>query len=113
MAKKCRFGLPIIILILICLPSFNLGAQSPEFQTIEEMHSAFVKNEERISSKSNSIGRVKDRENAKTREISKFQPTYLSAAKDASEANEVVETACKKLLANLVMESYSFEVTEI
>lgn len=29
-----------------------------------------------------------------------------------AEANEKVETACKKLLANLIMESYTFELKE-
>lgn len=34
-------------------------------------------------------------------------------AKDKSEAGELVETACKKLLANQIMESYSFALTEV
>lgn len=29
-----------------------------------------------------------------------------------AEANEKVETACKKLLANLIMESYTFDLKE-
>jgi phosphoribosylformylglycinamidine synthase len=29
------------------------------------------------------------------------------------EANEMVETACKKLLANLIMESYNFQIKAI
>jgi phosphoribosylformylglycinamidine synthase len=33
----------------------------------------------------------------------------LEAATE-SEANEMVDTACKKLLANLIMESYTFSV---
>jgi phosphoribosylformylglycinamidine synthase len=31
-------------------------------------------------------------------------------ATSESEANEMVDTACKKLLANLIMESYTFSV---
>ncbi len=31
-------------------------------------------------------------------------------ANDEASAKEMVDTACKKLLANLIMESYSFEV---
>ncbi|TAE85074.1 MAG: phosphoribosylformylglycinamidine synthase subunit PurS [Bacteroidetes bacterium] len=31
-------------------------------------------------------------------------------AVDEAEANEMVETACKKLLANLIMESYDYSV---
>jgi phosphoribosylformylglycinamidine synthase subunit PurS len=34
-------------------------------------------------------------------------------ASNKSEAEEKVTTACKKLLANLIMESYHFEVHEI
>lgn len=34
-------------------------------------------------------------------------------AKNKKEANEKVETACKKLLANLIMETYTFELFEL
>jgi phosphoribosylformylglycinamidine synthase len=34
-------------------------------------------------------------------------------AEDKSSANEKVELACKKLLANLIMESYNYSLTEI
>ena len=34
-------------------------------------------------------------------------------AKDKKEANEKVEAACKKLLANLIMETYDFVLTEV
>jgi phosphoribosylformylglycinamidine synthase len=34
-------------------------------------------------------------------------------AKNKKEANEKVDTACKKLLANLIMETYAFEIFEI
>lgn len=34
-------------------------------------------------------------------------------AEDAAAANSKVDTACKSLLANLIMESYSFSVTEL
>ncbi len=34
-------------------------------------------------------------------------------AKDANEANEMVENACKKLLANMIMETYSYAITAI
>ncbi len=34
-------------------------------------------------------------------------------ANDEASAKEMVDTACKKLLANLIMESYSFEVKAI
>lgn len=34
-------------------------------------------------------------------------------AEDAATANSKVDTACKSLLANLIMESYSFSVTEV
>jgi phosphoribosylformylglycinamidine synthase subunit PurS len=34
-------------------------------------------------------------------------------AKDETEANEKVDLACKKLLANLIMENYKYSVTEI
>jgi len=33
-------------------------------------------------------------------------------ADNQADANEKVETACKKLLANLIMESYTFELKE-
>jgi phosphoribosylformylglycinamidine synthase subunit PurS len=34
-------------------------------------------------------------------------------AKNKKEANEKVDTACKKLLANLIMETYQFELFEM
>ena len=34
-------------------------------------------------------------------------------AKNKKEANEKVDTACKKLLANLIMETYEFELFEL
>lgn len=34
-------------------------------------------------------------------------------AEDKASANEKVELACKKLLANLIMESYNYSLTEI
>lgn len=34
-------------------------------------------------------------------------------ATNREEAEEKVDTACKKLLANLIMETYSFELAEI
>ena len=34
-------------------------------------------------------------------------------ANDEASAKEMVDTACKKLLANLIMESYSFEIKAI
>lgn len=34
-------------------------------------------------------------------------------AKDKKEAKEKVESACKKLLANLIMETYEFMIAEI
>ena len=34
-------------------------------------------------------------------------------ATNKDEANELVKTACKKLLANPVMESYEFEIAEL
>ncbi|MGI4022559.1 MAG: phosphoribosylformylglycinamidine synthase subunit PurS [Janthinobacterium lividum] len=34
-------------------------------------------------------------------------------ATDETAANEKVDQACKKLLANLIMESYSFELNQI
>mgnify|MGYP001810394512 CR=1 FL=1 len=41
--------------------------------------------------------------------IGKHISMELEAATE-SEANEMVDTACKKLLANLIMESYTFSV---
>lgn len=41
--------------------------------------------------------------------IGKHISMELEAANEA-EASEMVDTACKKLLANLIMESYRFEV---
>lgn len=32
------------------------------------------------------------------------------SASDEKEATEIVETACKKLLANLIMESYTYSI---
>ncbi len=43
--------------------------------------------------------------------IGKHITLQLEAA-SKSEAEQMVETACKKLLANLIMEKYSFEVSE-
>jgi phosphoribosylformylglycinamidine synthase subunit PurS len=34
-------------------------------------------------------------------------------ATNEAEANEIVDTACKKLLANLIMESYDFTIQAI
>ncbi len=39
--------------------------------------------------------------------------TISLAAKNADEAEEKVENACKKLLANVIMESYDFVVEEL
>lgn len=39
--------------------------------------------------------------------------TISLKAKDAQEANDKVENACKKLLANVIMESYDFVIEEI
>jgi phosphoribosylformylglycinamidine synthase len=39
--------------------------------------------------------------------------TISLEAKDASEAQDKVENACKKLLANVIMESYDFVVEEV
>lgn len=44
--------------------------------------------------------------------IGKHISMELEAASE-SEAHEMVDTACKKLLANLIMESYRFEVKAI
>ena len=41
--------------------------------------------------------------------IGKHISMNLEAASE-SEAREVVETACKKILANLIMETYTFEL---
>ena len=38
--------------------------------------------------------------------------TLRVAANSREEATERVDTACKKLLANLIMESYTFELSE-
>ena len=34
-------------------------------------------------------------------------------AESAEEAHQKTETACKKLLANLIMETYSFQITPV
>jgi phosphoribosylformylglycinamidine synthase len=34
-------------------------------------------------------------------------------AEDKEKATELVENACKKLLANMIMENYTFELTEL
>lgn len=39
--------------------------------------------------------------------------TISLEAKDADEAQDKVENACKKLLANVIMESYDFVVEEL
>lgn len=39
--------------------------------------------------------------------------TISLEAKDAEEAQDKVENACKKLLANVIMESYDFVVEEL
>jgi phosphoribosylformylglycinamidine synthase PurS subunit len=44
--------------------------------------------------------------------IGKHISMELEAANE-TEAKEIVDTACKKLLANLIMESYKFEVKAI
>jgi phosphoribosylformylglycinamidine synthase len=44
--------------------------------------------------------------------VGKHISLQLEAA-SREEAVEKVETACKKLLANMIMESYRFEITEI
>jgi phosphoribosylformylglycinamidine synthase len=44
--------------------------------------------------------------------IGKHISMELTADDDAA-AHEMVETACKKLLANLIMESYSFTVKAV
>ncbi|MCX6352217.1 MAG: phosphoribosylformylglycinamidine synthase subunit PurS [Bacteroidetes bacterium] len=38
--------------------------------------------------------------------------TLMVDAADKTAASEMVDTACKKLLANLIMEKYSFELVE-
>ena len=38
--------------------------------------------------------------------------TLMVDANSENEANEKVDTACKKLLCNLIMESYTFTLTE-
>lgn len=42
--------------------------------------------------------------------IGKHMSMELEASNEA-EAHEIVDTACKKLLANLIMESYSFSIS--
>lgn len=44
--------------------------------------------------------------------IGKHITLEIEAANEA-EANEIVDTACKKLLANLIMESYDFTIQAI
>ncbi|TVR81768.1 MAG: phosphoribosylformylglycinamidine synthase subunit PurS [Saprospirales bacterium] len=44
--------------------------------------------------------------------IGKYIEMYLSAISRV-EAEKMVDRACKKLLANLIMENYEFELTEI
>ncbi len=39
--------------------------------------------------------------------------TLKVEANDEAAAKEKVDTACKKLLANLIMESYTFTLTEV
>jgi phosphoribosylformylglycinamidine synthase PurS subunit len=39
--------------------------------------------------------------------------TLTFSAKDAKAATALVEDACKKLLANAIMEGYSFELSEL
>ncbi len=39
--------------------------------------------------------------------------TLLVDANDEKEANEKVDTACKKLLCNQIMESYTFHLNEV
>ncbi|MFT5617133.1 MAG: phosphoribosylformylglycinamidine synthase PurS subunit [Arenicella sp.] len=39
--------------------------------------------------------------------------TLLLDASNKEEANQKVDTACKKLLANLIMEHYEFELEEV
>lgn len=39
--------------------------------------------------------------------------TLMVDASSENEANEKVDTACKKLLCNLIMESYTFTLTEV
>ncbi len=39
--------------------------------------------------------------------------TLMVEANTETEANEKVDTACKKLLCNLIMESYTFNLTEV
>ena len=43
--------------------------------------------------------------------VGKHVTMRLSAA-DEAEAREKVETACKKLLANVIMENYSYDLKE-
>ena len=44
--------------------------------------------------------------------IGKHIRLFLEAANKA-EAEQMVDTACKKMLANQIMESYHFELTEV
>ncbi len=44
--------------------------------------------------------------------IGKHMSMELEAASE-SEAHEIVDTACKKLLANLIMETYTFSITAL
>jgi phosphoribosylformylglycinamidine synthase PurS subunit len=44
--------------------------------------------------------------------IGKHITLEIEAANEA-EANEIVDTACKKLLANLIMESYDFTIQAV
>lgn len=44
--------------------------------------------------------------------IGKHITLEIEAANEA-EANEIVDTSCKKLLANLIMESYDFTIQAI
>lgn len=44
--------------------------------------------------------------------IGKHITLYVEAA-DKNAAGEMVDTACKKLLANLIMEQYSFTLEEV
>ena len=44
--------------------------------------------------------------------IGKHIRLFLEAAHKA-EAEQMVDTACKKMLANQIMESYHFELTEV
>ena len=39
--------------------------------------------------------------------------TLQITANSTTEANEIADTACKKLLANLIMETYEFTIAEV